>query len=293
MSISPTPLGAAGAYEPGMAQPRVESSVSAVSWAAVFAGAAVAVAVSMILLALGSGLGLSAISPWGEESSSATALTVGAAVWLIVMQWLSSGLGGYVTGRLRTKWVDVHDEEVYFRDTAHGLLSWCVATILTVGLLVSAATGVVGSGVQAAATVGGGAAQAGATAMSGSDMGYNLDQLFRRAQPDGSASAADSQAEAGRIIANGMTTGDVPEADRAYLAQMVSARAGIPPQEARSRVDATVERVKAAAQKAKEVADAARKAASRTAFFTALSMVIGAFIACVAAALAGRQRDAY
>lgn len=293
MSMHTTPAGEV--YAPAMAQPVEESNASAVSWAAIFAGALVAACVSLILLIIGSAVGLAAVSPWSDEGSSAVTFTVGAAIWLIVMQWLSSGLGGYVTGRLRTKWVGVHSDEVYFRDTAHGLLAWALATVLTVGLLFSVASNIGGAGLQAAATVGGGAAQGGISAAGSSDisMGYGMDQLFRRTTPDPAANSDDAAAEAGRIMAMGVANGDVPEADRAYLAQMVAARAGIPAAEARNRVDTAVNNVKATVQKAKEAADAARKTASKTAVFTALSMLIGAFIAAVAAALAGRQRDDY
>lgn len=107
----------------------MESSASAVRWGPIIAGALTAAAATLILVLLGSGLGLSVISPW-STGVSATTFAVSAAVWLIVVQWLSSALGGYLTGRLRTKWVGVHDDEVYFRDTAHGFLAWALATML-------------------------------------------------------------------------------------------------------------------------------------------------------------------
>jgi hypothetical protein len=96
----------------------VESAVSGVSWAAIIAGAFAIVAASLILLALGAGLGLASVSPWYNSGASATAFGVWAAVWLIVVQWLSAALGGYLTGRLRTKWVGLHTDEVYFRGLA-------------------------------------------------------------------------------------------------------------------------------------------------------------------------------
>ena len=99
----------------------VESAVSAVSWPAIMAGAFAIAATALILLALGSGLGLASVSPWYNSGPSATTFGVWAAIWLIGVQWFSAALGGYVTGRLRTKWVGVHTDEVYFRDTVHGL----------------------------------------------------------------------------------------------------------------------------------------------------------------------------
>jgi hypothetical protein len=207
------------------------------------------------------------------------------------MQWVSSGIGGYLTGRLRTKWVGTHTHEVFFRDTAHGLLSWAVATVVTVGLLTSATSSLVGGGVQAAATVASGAAQAAAPAVAAQAREYDIDTLFRRAQPDASAPAGDTRAEASRILAVTATGGDVSPTDRAYLARLVAARAEISEADAQKRRDETITKAKAAAEAAKQAADAARKAAATFALFTALSMLIGAFIASVAAALGGHQRD--
>jgi hypothetical protein len=90
-------------------------SPSAVSWAAVIGGALAAVAISLLLVALGSGIGLSSVSPWSSLNPSATTFTLLAAVWLIIVQWLSSAMGGYLAGRLRTKWADIHTGEVFFR----------------------------------------------------------------------------------------------------------------------------------------------------------------------------------
>lgn len=183
-----------------------ESSISAVSWPAILAGAVIAIAVSLIMFTLGSGLGAAALSPWPGVGPTATTFSVMTGVWLIVTQWVSSAVGGYLTGRLRTKWAGTHSHEVFFRDTAHGFLTWGVATVVVAGLaaLASAAAGP--------------AVHAAASALSTS----------------GIADSADT---------------------------------------------------------AREAADAARKAAAAFSFFTALSMLIGAFIACVAAALGGQQRD--
>jgi hypothetical protein len=102
---------------------------SAVSWAAIIAGAVPATAATVILLVLGTGVGLSIISPWYRAGASAATVGVSAVVWLVVVQWISSGLGGFLAGRLRIKWVGVHTHEVFFRDTAHGFLAWSLATV--------------------------------------------------------------------------------------------------------------------------------------------------------------------
>jgi hypothetical protein len=167
-------------------------SQSGVSWGAIFAGAAGAASLSLILLLLGTGLGMSSVSPWANQGASATAVGVATVLWLTFTQIAASGMGGYLAGRLRTKWAGVHTDEVYFRDTAHGFLAWSVATLLTAALLSSVVGSIVGAGAQAGATVAGGAATAAtaagagaAASQSGADSGagptgYFIDSLFRR-----------------------------------------------------------------------------------------------------------------
>ena len=115
-----------------------ESHSSSVSWAAVIAGAFVAAALSLILLAFGTGIGLSSLSPWGNAGAPASAVSRGAILWLIAMEMIASAIGGYLAGRLRTKWVNVHTDEVYFRDTAHGFLVWAVSVVIAGAFLASA-----------------------------------------------------------------------------------------------------------------------------------------------------------
>jgi hypothetical protein len=128
-----------------VAEKSVENSASAVEWASIFGGALAAFGVTAILLTLGPGLGLTTVSPWSVTNPSPTIFGTAAAIWLVITQWLSSAFGGYLTGRLRTKWVDVRTEEVLFRDTAHGLLAWALATLLMAALVTlgSAATAAV------------------------------------------------------------------------------------------------------------------------------------------------------
>ncbi len=139
-------------------RPGTQSNHSAVAWSAIIAGAFTALAVTLLLLLLGSALGLASVSPWSNEGVSAETFTVTAAIWLIVMQWISSGIGGYLTGRLRSKWVSLHRDEVFFRDTAHGFLSWALATVAGMLFLASAASSIISGGVSAVSTVASGAA---------------------------------------------------------------------------------------------------------------------------------------
>src|ERR1700674_2656363 len=155
--------------EPGFADTSVknEAPSSGVSWPAVLAGAFAAAALSLSLLALGTGIGLSSVSPWSNVGASASAIGIGAIVWLIVTQIIAATMGGYLAGRLRTKWVNIHTDEVYFRDTAHGFLVWAVGLVITAAFLASAAT-----------SIAGGTAQMGASALSNADPNeYFIDTL--------------------------------------------------------------------------------------------------------------------
>jgi hypothetical protein len=266
-----------------------EASSSAVSWAAIIAGAFAALALTLVLTSLGAGLGLTTISAWPNSGATVTTFTISAGIGLIVVQWLSSALGGFITGRLRTKWTGLHTHEVFFRDTAHGFLTWALTTIVGTALLAAATSSIVGGGVRAASNVAGEAAQAATSGM----FGYSVDALFRSDHIDASASNQDAAAQASRILANGVRTGDVPPGDRTYLAQLVAAKAGIPQADAQKRVDDTIASSKEAETQVRQAADAARKATATFAIFTALSLMIGAFVACAAAAFGGNIRDEY
>jgi hypothetical protein len=275
-----TPQIERSALLPGAYNGTAESSKSAVSWAAILAGAVVAASVSLILVAIGSGLDLLSVSPWSGSGVSLTTFTALSAIWFIVIQWVASGVGGYLTGRLRTRWVDTHTHEVFFRDTAHGFVTWALASILAALLFASAAASFT-SGATHAAAMAAGPGSRGAT-MGGS---YDLDVLFRSAGSDANGpSSADPRPEALRLMANGLSHGDVPPSDRTYLASVVAAHTGISQSDAEQRVDAFI-------AQSKEAADKGRKATAAFAIFTAISMLIGAFIACVAAALGGQRRD--
>jgi hypothetical protein len=262
-----------------------ESQVSAVAWPAIIAGAFVATAVTILLVALGTGIGLSSVSPVSGANPTATTFGVLAAIWLILVNWIAFGLGGYVTGRLRTKHVQLHTDEVFFRDTANGFVTWALASVIAVGFLASGVSSILGAGTHAAATVASGAASP------GGQNGYLVDTLFRPAQPGSlPATNGETRAEAMRILATGLD-GTVSSDDRSYLVQLVAARSGVSQTVAQQRVDGALSAEQTAVEKAKQAANAARKAAAAFSFFTFFSMLIGAFIACVAAAIGGRQRD--
>lgn len=264
------------------------------SWSAAFGGAAVATAVTVMLLALGSGIGLGAVSTDAATNPSATTFTVLAAIWLIVVQWIASFFGGYLAGRLRPGWSGVDPAETTFRDTATGFVAWAVSTLLIVGLVTSGATSVLGGAGRALSGVAASAAASGASSASSANApsGYLLDTLFRPTAPNPQENSTEAKAEAGRILATA-ATGNVSAADHDYLVQMVASRTGLSADDAGKRVDTVIGDEKQAVAKAKQAAEAARKAAAGFATYTFFSMLVGAFIACVAAAIGGRQRDTY
>jgi hypothetical protein len=133
------------------------------AWGAVIGGSVAAAAATVIHHLLGSGVGLTMDSPRAGESATFTAISVTAAIWFVVVQSLASGLGGYLIGRLRTKWAGIHTDEVFFRDMAHGFLSWAFALVVVAGVAGSAFTSLAGTRVQAASTVAGSAAAQTAT----------------------------------------------------------------------------------------------------------------------------------
>ncbi|HSI27640.1 MAG: hypothetical protein ACAH05_08025 [Methylophilus sp.] len=302
---------------------------SAISWAAILLGAVAAAVISLILFILGTGLGLSSISPWSHDGVTATTLGIAAIIWITVTQALASGLGGYLTGRLRVRWQDTDADEVYFRDTAHGFISWGVATLVTATLLTSVIGSIVSTGVQATASVAGGAATAGVVAAAHTGMGeeagdqvssasaYFVDSLFRPAPANTATDSVDHDpsshaahhpavantqqesvpsAEVSRIIATSVANGSLSAEDSAYLAQLVSQHTGLTQQEAQARVNqiyTTVQdKAKEVEVKAKEAADAARKASIGISLWLFVSLLIGAFSASLAATWGGRCRDA-
>ncbi|MFZ4875762.1 hypothetical protein ACL9RI_11800 [Janthinobacterium sp. Mn2066] len=277
---------------------------SGVSWGAVFAGAAAAAALSFILLILGVGLGLSSVSPW---SFNATAIGVSTIAWLAFMQLAASGIGGYLAGRLRVKWSSVHVDEVHFRDTAHGLLAWAVATLITVAVLAGGTRAVLSGAIEAGSGVAQAVAPAGAVAAAkageggaghaGNPLDYFSDTLLRSAATttDAGVTTADQRGEIGKIIATSIGNGSLSADDRAYLGQLVAKRTGLSQAEAEARVDAVYNRAAKAAADAKaaaqQAAETARKAGAHTALWMFVALLLGAFVASLAATWGGRQRD--
>jgi len=277
--MATTPFAEHSEYRPERSTPNREAHSSGVSWGAVIGGAFAASASYLILLALGAGFGLSAVSPWSNTGASASTAGIAAIVWLILIEIIASVFGGYLTGRLRTKWTLVHTDEVYFRDTANGILAWAVALVISVTFLASAAASMVGQVAQLSA-----AATAGNTGSPAEPNGYFVDTLFRSDHLANEPNDRTAQAEAGRIFANALAQGQISGADQLYLARLISAKTGITQADAESRVLNTI-------AAARQTEDTARKVTAHLLLWLFLSLLIGAFSASYAATIGGRQRD--
>ena len=261
-----------------------ETPTSAVSWPAVAAGATASAALTLLLYAFGAGIGLASVSVWSDSGVSASTFKVATGIYLIIAAVMSSSVGGYLAGRLRTKWSGVHTHEVYFRDTAHGFLSWAFATIISASVLASAAAHIAGGAAQG---LGQGAAQSRSGAAD-----LFVDKVMRPEPTAAPAFSATNNAndrafrgELSRLFIASVRDGrDVSLMDRMYVAQAVAIRTGLSQAAAEQRVSETIAEARAAA-------DAARKAAAQLALWLTAAMLFGAFAASLAATEGGGLRD--
>lgn len=265
---------------------RNEAYSAGVSWAAVIGGAFVFASMSLVLLSLGTGLGLSMGSAWWNVGAGAERIGKAAIAWFIITEILASALGGYLAGRLRTKWVQVHTDEVYFRDTAHGLLVWALGLVVTASLLGAAASSIAGGTTTRNFSSG---AAAGAEGSMANPNAYFVDMLFRSngsvATPAQTQSAdASDRGTAERILGHSMAQGAMSAEDRSYLAQLVSARTGLNQSDAENRVSQVF-------GDAQQSAEKARKALAHLSLWLFVALLAGAFCSSYAGTIGGRQRD--
>jgi hypothetical protein len=255
-----------------------EISSSGVSWGAVIAGAFVAAALSLIMLALGAGFGLSEVSPWSNVGASASMVGTVAIVWIVVMQIVTSAMGGYLAGRLRTRWQSFHNDEVHFRDTANGLVAWAVGVVLAVAFLATAGASMAG-GTPDSSTIAGSATRQGYSQYPNA---YFVDRLFRSDHPGTGDLNLAVRAEASVIFANSLRNDST--SDATYLAQLIATRTGLNLNDAEKRVSQTI-------GDARQAEDALRKATAHTLLWIFVALLTGAFCSSFAATIGGRQRD--
>lgn len=286
-------------------------------WGPVILGALGAAAMSVVLLAFGSALGLSVVSPYPYAGISAKGGAILAAVYLALVMVASFAAGGYIAGRMRSPWRTTDETEGYFRDGAHGFGVWSIGVLVGavlaasgVGAVVSAA-GKATTAIAAAGTAGAASnPQIGQLSLRPTD--YAIDRLLAPAPAAAPAdpaatpapqagtpgpgmqprrTRADLEAPMARALASSLTTPQLDVRDRTYLARVVAEQTGMPQAEAEKRVDETYADLKAAEQKARDAAEAARKTAIIAAFLAAATLAIGCAAACAGAALGARHRD--
>jgi hypothetical protein len=293
-------------------------------WGPVILGALGAAAMSIVLLAFGSALGLSVVSPYPYAGISAKGAAIVAAVYLALVMVASFASGGYIAGRMRTPWRTTDEVEMHFRDGAHGFGVWSLGVLLGAALAASGVGAVVSAAGKATTAI---AAAGTAGAASNPALGqlslrptdYAIDRLLApapagtpapaapapaaagtdatagvaavRANPVTTRSRADLEAPIARVFAAGLTNPQLDARDRTYLARIVSEQTGMPQADAEKRVDETYADLKAAEQKARDAAEAARKTAIIAAFLAAATLAIGCAAACAGASLGARHRD--
>jgi hypothetical protein len=270
------------------------ASVSFVEWSAVLAGAVLAAALSFVLLTFGTAIGLSATSPWPNSGLSSKVIASLAVFWVMAQQIGSVMAGGYVAGRMRSRWQET-GHEVEFRDGLHGGLVWAVGVLIS-ALLIFATAGIAS---QTGGNVLGKAVSSLATPTDRKDA--VLDTMLRSttapqaAAPGSTAPTAataqpraanidETRAEISRILAGSIANGAITGENRTYLAQLVAQRTGATQQEAERRVDNAINAVR-------EAADKARHAAILTGFVTAASLMISLAAGWWAAMRGGQHRD--
>jgi hypothetical protein len=273
--------------------------LSYVEWGAVFAGAVLAAALSFVLLTFGTAIGLSATSPWPGSGLSAKVIASIAVFWVMVQQIASVMVGGYVAGRMRSRWYET-GHEAEFRDGLHGALVWGVGVLISALLVFATAGAVTRTGADLANKA------AGSMASSSDAMDTVLDTMLRQAStaqaapgapaaPGASAAQGtptrqraaasdETRAEISRVLASSVASGSITPENRTYLAQLVAQRTGISPQDAERRVDNAV-------NSARDAADKARRAAILTGFVTAAGLIISLGAGWWAAMRGGHHRD--
>jgi hypothetical protein len=296
--VGPAPMSSSAASTPG---------ASFVEWGAVLAGAVLAAAIAFVLLTFGAAIGLSATSPWPNSGASAKVIASLAVFWAMAAQIGAFMAGGYVAGRMRSRWHET-GHEAEFRDGLHGGLVWAVGVVIGAALFLSTAGAAAKTGAEIA-----GRTPAPTIASTNDPIDAVLDTMLRPmvaqagapTSPAAAGSAAstptatspattspraraaggdENRAEMSRVLAGSVVKGSLSAPDRAYLAQLVSQRAGISQQEAERRVDEAL-------NAARQAADKARRAAVLTGFVTAASLVLSLGAAWWAAMRGGHHRD--
>lgn len=269
----------------------IKDTEHAVCWGAILAGAFAAAGMTVILATLGTATGLAMVTPWSDSGVSAGTFKIAAGAYLVLTAIISSVVGGYIAGRLRSKWTDAPRQEVLFRDTAHGMVAWAFATVALVAVLGTGTGSLVSSGVSGLFH---GASQEASAAAAIAPTDYYVDMLLRPApmspgatptSTSGQSDPAATRREISSIFARSFGGGaNVSPTDRSYLVQVVARRSGMSEADADKRVaDVTTQ--------TKTYLDNARKYSIAFALWVTVALFAGAFAAAAGAIEGGQLRD--
>lgn len=256
------------------AVPTPGGPLSYIHWGPAIGGAVIAAATFYVLMTFASAVGLAIASPSPTWRDTSLGLVLLSGVWVVLVTIGSIALGGYFAGRVRSTWAAV-DDEIEFRDGAHGLLVWGLSILIGTMLVWLAATAI--SSISAPSP------QMDRVPGEPSFMQLEIDRLFRsERRPEQLDPQA--RAEASRILMTGLGRRDIAAEDRAYLVRLVSARTSLPAPDADRRVSQIV-------SEAKDASRRARATAIIIGFFTAAALAAGAAAAWFAAGIGGKHRD--
>jgi len=288
-----------------------------VSWGAIFSGVFIAAAAYIALLILGTGLGFTVVSAWNLQDYTTGAIGGTALVWIVLTQIISLGGGGYVTGRLASDFNNQKSQETHFYDIAHGLLVWALSSMMVALLLGTATSSLLSGGLSLVTAISKGAGAgigAGATyALSpghdnlaiGSEsdpVNYALDVLLRPESAENAHDVSSSpkmsneqKREIARIFMKSVKNDGMSDADKKYVAQLVAQFTGMPRPEALTRVEATLEQIHNAVNKAneqiREAFNSARDATAAAALWSFATLLFGAVVTAGAACYGGNWRQ--
>ena len=265
--------------------PERPAAVAYIDWPPILAGAIVAIAISTVMTTFGAAVGLSATSPLSGSNMSRTAWIVATAIWVLWIAVSSFVAGGYLAGRMRRRIHDASEHESDVRDGAHGLVVWALGALLLGYLAASSITGLAKS---VASTAASGAATVISGAVNPIDAAVTR---MVRAGPSANPTNDNFRQDVTAMLSSSAASGAMTDEDKAYLSAQIAAHTGLSPQDASKRVDDAMTAVNAAAEKARETTESARKIGVLVAFLTAASLAVSAAAAWWAATTGGKHRD--
>ena len=268
-----------------------------ISWAAIFGGVILVVAVQLLLSMLGAGIGLGTVNVNAGSTPNASSLGMSAGLWWLISSVISLAFGGYVAAWLA-------GIELRWDGMLHGLITWGIATLLTIYLLSSAVGSIIGGGFSALGSVtsaaGSGikdAAQplAQASGVSPDMVQQQAQAYLKPADPDpATMTPQDAQKQVATDLVTYAKGGQDAPAAKAHIIAIMAAQQHISQDDAGKQFDANEAKVKQtkdeAIQTAKNAADESASAASKTAFAGFGDLLLGAIAAAIGGSLAVQRR---